>query len=94
MVRPDPDWCPCLRHSTPGRCWRNTLEVFVDSGFNQLATARQLSVHRNTITYRPSRVPNSSASTRIAPPTQLPCPRLAWPAASNTPPSPPLSARL
>ncbi|WP_433621322.1 PucR family transcriptional regulator [Nocardia sp. CA-120079] len=33
-----------------------TLEVFVDSGFNQLATARQLSVHRNTVTYRLSRV--------------------------------------
>ncbi|MEV6276944.1 helix-turn-helix domain-containing protein [Nocardia sp. NPDC051832] len=33
-----------------------TLEVFVDSGFNQLATARQLNVHRNTVTYRLSRV--------------------------------------
>lgn len=33
-----------------------TLEVFVDSGFNQLATARQLTVHRNTVTYRLSRV--------------------------------------
>ncbi|MFD0363100.1 PucR family transcriptional regulator [Nocardia sp. GCM10030253] len=33
-----------------------TLEVFVDGGFNQLATARQLSVHRNTVTYRLSRV--------------------------------------
>ncbi|MFC9895638.1 PucR family transcriptional regulator [Nocardia sp. NPDC127579] len=34
----------------------DTLEVFVDSGFNQLATARQLTVHRNTVTYRLSRV--------------------------------------
>lgn len=33
-----------------------TLDVFVDSGFNQLATARQLNVHRNTVTYRLSRV--------------------------------------
>ncbi|MBF6170517.1 PucR family transcriptional regulator [Nocardia blacklockiae] len=33
-----------------------TLEVFVDSGFNQLATARQLSIHRNTVTYRLARV--------------------------------------
>ncbi|WP_280265942.1 PucR family transcriptional regulator [Nocardia wallacei] len=33
-----------------------TLEVFVDSGFNQLATARQLNIHRNTVTYRLARV--------------------------------------
>lgn len=33
-----------------------TLEVFVDSGFNQLATARMLSIHRNTVTYRLARV--------------------------------------
>lgn len=33
-----------------------TLDMFVDSGFNQLATARQLNVHRNTVTYRLSRV--------------------------------------
>ncbi|BCK55431.1 PucR family transcriptional regulator [Nocardia wallacei] len=33
-----------------------TLETFVDSGFNQLATARQLNIHRNTVTYRLARV--------------------------------------
>lgn|GEM_PF-6324939 len=33
-----------------------TLEVFVDTGFNQLATARLLNVHRNTVTYRLARV--------------------------------------
>ncbi|QLY27870.1 PucR family transcriptional regulator [Nocardia huaxiensis] len=33
-----------------------TLEVFVDSGFNQLATARLLNIHRNTVTYRLTRV--------------------------------------
>lgn len=33
-----------------------TLDTFVDSGFNQVATARQLTVHRNTVTYRLSRV--------------------------------------
>ncbi|MBH0779686.1 PucR family transcriptional regulator [Nocardia bovistercoris] len=33
-----------------------TLEVFVRNGFNQLATARALDVHRNTVTYRLSRV--------------------------------------
>uniref|UniRef100_UPI000A88F529 PucR family transcriptional regulator n=1 Tax=Nocardia lijiangensis TaxID=299618 RepID=UPI000A88F529 len=33
-----------------------TLETFVDTGFNQLATARLLMVHRNTVTYRLSRV--------------------------------------
>ncbi|WP_306358999.1 MULTISPECIES: CdaR family transcriptional regulator [unclassified Nocardia] len=33
-----------------------TLEVFVDSGFNQLATARMLNIHRNTVTYRLARV--------------------------------------
>ncbi|MFD6354720.1 PucR family transcriptional regulator [Nocardia tengchongensis] len=33
-----------------------TLDVFVDTGFNQLATARLLSVHRNTVTYRLARV--------------------------------------
>ncbi|WP_067562828.1 PucR family transcriptional regulator [Nocardia acidivorans] len=33
-----------------------TLEVFVDSGFNQLATARLLNIHRNTVTYRLARV--------------------------------------
>ncbi|MET8778231.1 helix-turn-helix domain-containing protein [Nocardia sp. NPDC004654] len=33
-----------------------TLETFVDTGFNQLATARQLMVHRNTVTYRLARV--------------------------------------
>ncbi|MBB5917071.1 hypothetical protein BJY24_005983 [Nocardia transvalensis] len=33
-----------------------TLEMFVDSGFNQLATARQLNIHRNTVTYRLARV--------------------------------------
>ncbi|MBL1073864.1 helix-turn-helix domain-containing protein [Nocardia sp. 2] len=33
-----------------------TLEVFVDSGFNQLATARILNIHRNTVTYRLTRV--------------------------------------
>lgn len=33
-----------------------TLEVFVDTGFNQLATARLLNIHRNTVTYRLARV--------------------------------------
>ncbi|MEU6580404.1 helix-turn-helix domain-containing protein [Nocardia sp. NPDC046763] len=33
-----------------------TLEVFVDTGFNQLATARLLTIHRNTVTYRLARV--------------------------------------
>ncbi|MGW4532049.1 PucR family transcriptional regulator [Nocardia sp. NPDC004340] len=33
-----------------------TLDVFVDTGFNQLATARLLNVHRNTVTYRLARV--------------------------------------
>lgn len=33
-----------------------TLAVFVDTGFNQLATARLLNVHRNTVTYRLARV--------------------------------------
>ncbi|MEV6067162.1 helix-turn-helix domain-containing protein [Nocardia sp. NPDC052001] len=33
-----------------------TLEVFVDSGFNQLATARLLNIHRNTVTYRLARI--------------------------------------
>ncbi|MGV9413501.1 PucR family transcriptional regulator [Nocardia sp. NPDC003693] len=34
----------------------DTLEVFVDTGFNQLATARLLNIHRNTVTYRLARV--------------------------------------
>ncbi|WSJ20019.1 helix-turn-helix domain-containing protein [Nocardia sp. NBC_01327] len=33
-----------------------TLEVFVDTGFNQLATARLLNIHRNTVTYRLARI--------------------------------------
>ncbi|MFI5775633.1 PucR family transcriptional regulator [Nocardia sp. NPDC051570] len=33
-----------------------TLAVFVDTGFNQLATARLLNIHRNTVTYRLARV--------------------------------------
>ncbi|WP_330181083.1 PucR family transcriptional regulator [Nocardia sp. NBC_01503] len=33
-----------------------TLAVFVDSGFNQLATARLLNIHRNTVTYRLARI--------------------------------------
>ena len=33
-----------------------TLEVFFDCEFNQLATARRLDVHRNTVTYRFARI--------------------------------------
>lgn len=33
-----------------------TLDAFVESGFNQLATGRALDIHRNTVTYRLSRV--------------------------------------
>ncbi|MRH88534.1 hypothetical protein GFY24_13940 [Nocardia sp. SYP-A9097] len=45
-----------------------TLEVFVDSGFNQLATARLLNIHRNTVTYRLAASTTSPAWTRTAPP--------------------------
>ncbi|TLG13395.1 hypothetical protein FEK35_09545 [Nocardia cyriacigeorgica] len=33
-----------------------TLELYLDTDFNQLATARALYVHRNTVTYRLSRI--------------------------------------
>lgn len=33
-----------------------TLEAFIDSGFNQLATGRILNIHRKTVTYRLARV--------------------------------------
>lgn len=33
-----------------------TLETYVNNDFNQLATAKQLQVHRNTVTYRLNRI--------------------------------------